>query len=417
MTLHPMLTALRRHKAGVVLIAMQIALTLAIVCNAIFIIGQRVDRIQRPTGLDESNLFFVSQQFVGAPSGDDTASIDQLDTLQLDDLNTLRNLPDVASVTPINSLPLANSSWDGGVSTQPSAQDENATVAYYFGGRDMVKTLGLRLVAGRDFSDAEVGHRAFRAPNKAPITIVSKVLADKLFPHGDALGKTIYFDGDSAPTAIIGIVARMQSPSVDSWAKAFAWNAALIPTRLDATYTRFAVRAKAGRQAAAMQATTAALYKTNPMRVFSFDGKGVRSFADIRASAYRADRGMAILMGVICLILLGVTSAGIVGLTSFWVGQRQKQIGVRRALGARKLDILRYFQIENLMIAGLGAAAGIALAVGLNLWLMHRFEMDRIPIVYVLLGIVVVLSLGQAAVYVPARRASNVPPVVATRSV
>ena len=126
---------------------------------------------------------------------------------------------------------------------------------------------------------------------------------------------------------------------------------------------------------------------------------------------------MAILMGVICLILLAVTGAGIVGLTSFWVGQRHKQIGVRRALGARKLDILRYFQTENLMIAGGGAFVGIALAIGLNLWLMSRFEMDRIPVLYVLFGVGVVLLLGQLAVFAPARRAANVPPVVATRSV
>jgi putative ABC transport system permease protein len=126
---------------------------------------------------------------------------------------------------------------------------------------------------------------------------------------------------------------------------------------------------------------------------------------------------MAILMGVICIILLAVTGAGIVGLTSFWVGQRNKQIGVRRALGARRIDILHYFQAENLMIAGGGAFVGIALAIGLNLWLMSRFEMERIPVLYVLFGVGVVLLLGQLAVFAPARRAANVPPVVATRSV
>jgi putative ABC transport system permease protein len=168
-----------------------------------------------------------------------------------------------------------------------------------------------------------------------------------------------------------------------------------------------------------MKEARKALFDVNPMRVIddSAEHNSIQSFADIRARAYRADRGMAILMGVICLILLGVTGAGIVGLTSFWVGQRHKQIGVRRALGARKVDILRYFQTENLLIAGVGAIAGIVLAVGLNLWLMHRFEMDRMPVLYVLAGVAVVLSLGQAAVFAPARRAANVPPVVATRTV
>jgi len=142
----------------------------------------------------------------------------------------------------------------------------------------------------------------------------------------------------------------------------------------------------------------------------------VQSFSDIRAKAYRADRGMAILMGVVCLILLGVTAAGIVGLTSFWVGQRHRQIGVRRALGARRIDILRYFQIENLLIAGVGVVLGILLAIALNLWLMTHYEMERLPVLYVVAGVLVMLVIGQGAVFVPARRASHVPPVVATRA-
>ncbi|MBS0461642.1 MAG: ABC transporter permease [Proteobacteria bacterium] len=417
MNVHPMLAALRRHKAGVVLIGLQIALTLAIVCNAIFIIGSRIERIGRPSGLNESDLFMVSQQWVGAPTGEDQAATDALDSLQLADLATLRNLPDVQAVTPLNSLPLANSTWSGGSSTQPNAKNEAAHVAYYFGGKDLLKTLGVRLVAGRDFSDDEVHHQAARAPNKPAVTIISQALATKLYPDGGALGKAIYFDGGSAPTTIIGIVERLQAPAAETWANDFAWNSALIPTRLDAGSSAYAVRAKPGRLLAAMNAAPAALYKANPMRVFYMGGKGVRSMAEIRANAYRADRGMAILMGVICLILLAVTGAGIVGLTSFWVGQRHKQIGVRRALGASKTDILRYFQTENLLIAGAGAIAGIALAIGLNLWLMRHFEMDRMPVPYVLLGVVVVLVLGQAAVLAPARRAANVPPVVATRSV
>jgi putative ABC transport system permease protein len=126
---------------------------------------------------------------------------------------------------------------------------------------------------------------------------------------------------------------------------------------------------------------------------------------------------MAILMGAVALILLCVTAAGIVGLTSFWVGQRHRQIGVRRALGARKADILHYFQIENLLIAGAGVLLGVVLALGLNLWLMTHYEMSRIPVFYVFTGVLAMLALGQVAVFAPARRASNVPPVVATRSV
>jgi len=416
MTLHPMLSALRHHKAGVFLIALQIALTLAIVCNAIFIIGHRIQRINRPSGVIEKNLFIVSQAWVGAPTGDDPASVAKLDALQVADINTLRQLPDVQSVAAIQSLPLLSSTWSGSVDAKPGKHDGAAHAAYYFGDQSMLSTLGLKLVAGRDFTAADVGHRGRRSPDKPPITIITRALAKRLFPDGQALGKTIYMDLGTTPTRIVGIVERMQSPSVESWSNSFAWNSMLFPVRLDAGYSRYAVRAKPGREAQAMKAARKALFAANPMRVMP-DTWGVQSFSEVRGKAYRADRGMAILMSVICVILLAVTAAGIVGLTSFWVGQRQKQIGVRRALGARRVDILRYFQAENLLIAGVGAVVGIALAVGLNLWLMHRFEMNRIPVAYVLLGVVVVMALGQAAVFMPARRASGVPPVVATRSV
>jgi putative ABC transport system permease protein len=234
------------------------------------------------------------------------------------------------------------------------------------------------------------------------------------FPQGDAVGKPIYVDGSSSPSTIVGVVARLQVPSTGTWVNGFTWNATLVPTRLDANFARYAVRTKPGQLEAAMKAAAPTLYKVNPLRVL--DDDSVKSFADIRAEAYRADVGMAILMGVICLVLLAVTAAGIVGLTSFWVGQRHRQIGVRRALGARKVDILHYFQLENLLIAGSGAVIGIVMAIGLNLWLMRLYQMDRLPVVYTLVGVVAVLVLGQCAVFVPARRASNVPPVTATRA-
>ncbi|MBQ4855252.1 ABC transporter permease [Rhodanobacter sp. B2A1Ga4] len=416
MTLHPILAALRKHKAGVVLISLQIALTLAIVCNAVFIIGQRVERVNRPTGLDENDLFLVSQQWVGAPSGDDPAGVEKLDVMQREDLAALRNLPDVASVAPSNSIPLLNSSWTGALSLKPDQKFEKGITrtAYYFTDEHALATLGLRLVSGRAFTAADVQHQGARDQRNRPIVIVTQALADKLFPQGGAVGKVVYTDGSSAPSTVIGVVARLQTPSTGSFGNDFAWNSTLVPARLDANFARYVVRAKPGRRDAAMHAVPATLYAVNPMRVL--DDDSVKSFADIRASAYRADVGMAILMGVVCLILLCVTAAGIVGLTSFWVGQRHRQIGVRRALGARKVDILRYFQIENLLIAGTGVVIGVLLAVGLNMWLMSHYEMTRIPLSYVLAGVLAMLAIGQAAVFVPARRASNVPPVEATRA-
>ncbi|GLQ96964.1 ABC transporter permease [Dyella mobilis] len=417
MTLPPIIAALRKHKAGAVLIALQIALTLAIVCNAIFIIYSRVDAVRRPTGMDESNLFMVEQQWVGAPSGDDAASLQKQDAMLREDLAALRAMPGVVSVTPSNSMPLLNSSWNGSAALKPGVdlRGGNARTTYYFGDDQFLSTLGLHLIAGRNFTAADVVNKGFRDNSQPDIIIVTKALADKLFPQGNAVGKVIYLNGDTKPSTIVGEVERLQAPSVDSWAAGFVWNATIAPIRLNGNFARYVIRTKPGQLDTVMRGVRDVLYKVDPMRVL--DDDSVKSFADIRANAYRADVGMAMLMAVVCLILLAITAAGIVGLTSFWVGQRHRQIGVRRALGARKIDILHYFQLENLLIAGAGALVGIVLAIGLNKVLMLNFEMSRMPLVYVLGGLAIVMALGQLAVFVPARRASNVPPVVATRSV
>ena len=415
MTVHPILASPRRHKAGVILITLQIALTLAIVCNAIFIIGQRIERVNRPTGIQENDLIRISQAWVGAPSGDDAASIEKLDALQRTDLDTLRSLPDVQEAAASDSLPLQGSIWSGELALTPDQTGVTAAAAYYYGDEHLRSTLGLRLIAGRDFHAGEILHHTIRSPEVSPVIIVSKSLAEKLFPHGDALGKTVYKDGKSSPSVIVGIVERLQTPTLSTWGNNWVYNSVLEPVRLDGTSANYAVRARPGREQAVIPEARKALLAVNPMRVMPVTW-GIQSFSEIRAKAYRADRGMALLMGVLCVILLCVTAAGIVGLTSFWVGQRHRQIGVRRALGARRIDILHYFQIENLLIAGAGVMLGVLLAVSLNLWLMAHYEMPRMPLAYVLAGVVAMLAIGQASVFVPARRASSVPPVVATRA-
>src|SRR6185312_3066300 len=161
--------------------------------------------------------------------------------------------------------------------------------------------------------------------------------------------------------------------------------------------------AKPGQLAAAMREAPKALFAQERMRII--DPKdGLLDYAQIRKRAYDSDRGMAILMGIISAALLAITAAGIVGLTSFWVGQRRKQI-------------LHYFLTENLLIGLGGVMVGAVLAIGINLWMVTRFEMDRMSLVYVGVGILALLLLGQGAVFAPALRASRVSPVEATRSV
>jgi putative ABC transport system permease protein len=119
----------------------------------------------------------------------------------------------------------------------------------------------------------------------------------------------------------------------------------------------------------------------------------------------------------VSIALLAVTGFGLVGLASFWVQQRTRQIGVRRALGATRGDIVRYFQLENFLLTTAGIALGMAVAYAINLWLMHRYQVARLPPGFLPVGASLLWLLGQVAVLGPALRAAMIPPSIATHSV
>jgi putative ABC transport system permease protein len=411
MNVYPVLVALRRHKAPVILTVLQIALTLAIVANAFSVIGHTIERMSRPTGIDEDGLIRIVQKFTAQSGGDDVATIERLDALQRTDLETLRKLPDVQDVAASTSIPQLGGNDAGDISLDADRKGKVVRAAYYYGDEHLRATFGLHLIAGRDFVATEIQHG--HADPGSPVVIVSKPVADQLFPGGNALGQKVYQDGK--PATIVGIVERLQIPMSEDKNSSWLLNSVIEPLRADGFWPGYVARVRPNRTAEAIREIHKALFAVNPMRHMP-DGAGIHSFSELRARYFGHERGIAVLMSVICVILLSVTGAGIVGLTSLWVGQRTRQIGVRRAIGARKIDILRYFQIENLLIAGAGAVVGTLFAFGLGEWLMRHYEMMRLPPFYVAIGIVAMLIVGQAAVLVPARRASNVPPFVAARS-
>jgi putative ABC transport system permease protein len=191
-----------------------------------------------------------------------------------------------------------------------------------------------------------------------------------------------------------------------------AENSIVLPFRMMVTGgVGYIVRARPGRLAEAMRAAPIALAGVSRQRVLRQE----YSFAEGRRATYSADRTLALMLTLVCLLLLAVTALGIVGMTSYWVSQRQRQIGIRRALGASRAEILRYFQTENLLISGVGVLGGVALALAGNFWIVRSFAMQRLPDEYLLVGVAAMLALGQLAVLWPALRAAGVPPATATR--
>ena len=140
----------------------------------------------------------------------------------------------------------------------------------------------------------------------------------------------------------------------------------------------------------------------------------VETFAD---RSYADDRAMAVYMVVVIVLLVGVAALGVFGLAAFNVSTRTKQIGTRRAIGARRRDVVRYFLIENWLVTTVGVLVGCVLALGLGYWLSTQFELPRLPLWYLVGGVLALWFVGLGAAMIPARRAARVSPAVATRTV
>jgi putative ABC transport system permease protein len=401
MDIDQIIATLRHSKMGAILLALQIALTLAIVCNSLSIIQQRLARSQRITGIDEANIFVLDNQWVGENS-DLRARIHA-------DLAALRAIPGVVDAVAVQSYPLRGGE-SGWVFLRPEQKQPSTWTGYYMVDSHGLNTFGARLVEGRWFSADEIGSMEVGKPDAPQIAVVTRNLANTLFPDGDALGKQFYYV--KFPMRIVGIVDSLQA-SVEplSWGEKFVENSILAPMQLINNKLAFVVRTQGGQLETVMRAAPAALFAISRARVVD----NVHPFAEVRAQAYHEARASSMIFGIVSALLLTVTALGIIGLTSYWVSQRRRQIGVRRALGASRGDILRYFHTENLLIAGTGAVLGMGTGLAINLWLADIMQLAPVSIGFLALGAVIVFVLSQAAVVWPALRAASVPPASAAR--
>jgi putative ABC transport system permease protein len=401
----PILSTLRRHKTAAALIVLEIALTCAIVCNAVFLIGDRLSRMDRPSGVTEDELVRVQLTGIG------TKADAEATTAQ--DLTALRAIPGVKFVAVSNMIPFGGSSWNTEISTIPDDPSPPVDAATYFGSQDLLETLGTQLIAGRDFTPEEyTGMDAVRGNVHMPSVIITRGIAERLYPGTSPLGKPLYVWGKE-PQTVVGVIEQLARPNEGS-GKVSAVFAVVLPVNVPYTVGgNYLLRAGPTRRAEVLAAVDAALDKVDPSRIILER----QTFTEIRKDFFKQDRAMAFLLLGVSLALLIITALGVVGLASFWVQQRTRQIGIRRALGATRSDILRYFQVENFILATLGIVLGMVLAYAINLWLMHKYQVARLPGEFLPVGAVVLWLLGQVAVLGPAMRAAMIPPAIATRSV
>jgi putative ABC transport system permease protein len=186
----------------------------------------------------------------------------------------------------------------------------------------------------------------------------------------------------------------------------------LVPLKRQSDFIRYVIRAKDGYRDALMPQVEQLLADSNRGRLIS----QVRTMEQVRNRSYNGDAAMIKILTFVVVLLTAITGLGIVGLASFSVSRRTRMIGVRRALGATRPQILRHFMIENFIISSMGIVTGAILAIALNIFMVQAFAITPLSWYVIPIAMIVLWIVGQAAVAGPAHRASLITPAIATRS-
>ena len=409
MEIRPIISTLLRSRTGPLLVALQVAISLAILANAIFVVQQRIAVSQRPSGVaHEEDVGYVHVRPMTPRSHPESLAAQQRERA------ALAAIPGVKGVAWTSQMPMSQSGSTSSVRLTADQGKETGSAAYYLTQPGFVATMGLELVEGRDINDNDVVDVDLAtvkpnegAPNGA---LVTRALARLMYPDATSyVGKDFYWGTADRPIRIVGVVDRLQTPGAGRISGEYSM---ILPVRISQPSSLYVIRSEPGRLDATLRSAEETLRKISaePVRTSS------RTVLKDRETRYRNERALAWMLIAISGLLLLVTLSGIVGMTALRVDQRRKQIGVRRALGARWRDILRYFIVENVVITTGGIAAGLLLALALNRVLVAQVGMPRLPLEYLAFGAAALWALGIAAVYGPASRAASISPAIATRT-
>ena len=409
----PIVRAMKHNRTRVALIVLEIAMTLAIVANCVNVILAERAKMSQTSGFDDDNIVRV----LARPFTSQFREPEFLSRIIPTDMRAIRAVPGVAAV--------ANSSfqlWEGGGSStgvKPIGEEkEPAATQTYFGTLDVMKTLGVRFVEGRDFQESDYGRPG--EPSRTRVAVITKDLADALFPDGGAVGKSIQHAG--GPTdhseegrTIIGVIEKGYNPWGIGTREDILSGRIMFEPGGVASYERgiaYLVRTEPGAMSSVLPQIEKALIDANPGRVLEFAGTSEK-----KGRFFAASKIAVTVMTCIIVVLVAVTALGLLGLTSLSVAERTRQIGVRRALGATRGDIVGHFLLENLLITTAGLAIGAVTAFGLDFLLVSHVSDVKLTWPLVVAGMVLLWINGLVATLPAALRASLVPPSSATRTV
>ena len=402
MEIKPILLSLKQRKAFSTLIVLQVAITLSVMTISALLTRVTLKEWNLPSGLAHDNIVAVYPQIFDN-------SVNQKETV-INDLEKLKNLPGVVNATPTNQIPFSAEQLTE-IRLQETENAQTFQTSIFDLDENGFDTLNLKLIAGRKITAADVVYNEQTNQLEPAVVMISQQMAEALFEKANAIGQSIIIERGKAPVEVVGVYSNfMNGERLNFVGQSYRSIIRPRVSYVNGSDPNYLIRVEPGKTEAFLETIRNELYQTNGRFI-----QQVEFLTRTQKRMYDGRGSRSLLMLFISFILLFITGLGISGLISFLVARQKKQIGIRRALGAKRWQIVQYYLVENSIITIVGLILGVGFTIALiifmggggNQQIFHAGWMLAIAVFIWLISITSALS--------PAIRASKVAPAVVTR--
>jgi predicted permease len=325
-------------------------------------------------------------------------------------LTNLGTVPEIKEAGVVSDLPLTKSGRDAflvieGRPQPPGGPGEH--VDYRSASPDYFSAIGIPMLAGRSFTEHDT-------PDTPAVAIVDQAVAQRFWPNQDPLGKrlALTFEGASGQPRwreIVGVVGKVKQRALDSESEAQLY----LPQFQDPARSVYLVVHTTSEPMAMLGSVRTVLRQLDRDQPIN----KALAMEQVMASSLAPRRFSTLLLAIFAGMSVMLASIGLYGLLAYSVSQRKHEIGVRMALGAQSLDVIKLIVREGLSLTVFGIVVGLLAALALTRFItILLFSVSPTdPATFVGVS-VILLAVTLLASYVPARRATRTDPIIALRA-
>jgi putative ABC transport system permease protein len=393
---------LRKFTTG--LLILQLAITLGLLVNSAILAFDTSAKVSQSTGLDTDNILIMSTH----PTSGNYRDLDYYRSIATEDMAKLKQLPGVNSVSVTNQLPIRSRGMLSNMHDLDNPEQERTDkylqdVKYILAQEDLIDAMGLSLIEGRFLNKSD--QLDFDSEETRNI-VITESLKKALYGEESAIGQ------ETNNGFIVGVIKDIiLDPTIPENKQYGLFINTIMEYIFAGRY--YVINVQPGQMANVRSQVTDTILAVQPER----DIFGIFTMTEHLKRFYRDDQGLADLFMLLCGLMLFVTAISSYAYSQFHISRQKKFIGIRRALGARKKDILLYVLTENWLVYGIGCLLGILVAFGFNILLSQHIVLSKPDTLLFIYAIGIIFISGTVATWLPANSTSNISPVVATKTV